>query len=158
MLLFGVALFAKLVKVGYNVNWNLQCIKSACLNVPAYLLFLKFLNTNPVSLMPHCIQHTGLLMHLCRAGSAILLKLPGHLGSLLMDCGEGCWGQMLRCLGPEAAQHQVRGFVRVPIVWYAYRGSLLAFQQALGQLGVSHVHQCLWHQPSNAPTFNLGVY
>eukprot|EP00967_Tisochrysis_lutea_P072587 scaffold96850_cov16-Tisochrysis_lutea.AAC.1 len=41
-----------------------------------------------------------------QAGSAILLKLPGSMGSLLMDCGEGSWGQMLRCLGPEVARQQ----------------------------------------------------
>lgn len=44
----------------------------------------------------------------CRAGSAILLALGGAHGSLLMDCGEGTWGQMVRCLGPEGARAQVR--------------------------------------------------
>ncbi|KAL6752937.1 beta-lactamase-like protein [Haematococcus lacustris] len=38
-----------------------------------------------------------------RSASGILLRCPGGQGSLLMDCGEGSWGQLLRWLGQESA-------------------------------------------------------
>ncbi|GFH06449.1 lactamase_B domain-containing protein [Haematococcus lacustris] len=38
-----------------------------------------------------------------RSASGILLRCPGGQGSLLMDCGEGSWGQLLRWLGQDAA-------------------------------------------------------
>lgn len=37
-----------------------------------------------------------------RGPSAILLRVSGHF--LLMDCGEGTWGQLLRWFGPAGAK------------------------------------------------------
>ena len=60
-----------------------------------------------------CFSQMSVSIHPHRAGSAILLKLPGTMGSMLMDCGEGTWGQMLRCLGPEVARQQVSTFFSI---------------------------------------------
>lgn len=73
-----------------------------------------------------------------RAGSAILLKLPGSMGSLLMDCGEGSWGQMLRCLGPEVARQQVAA---LRCVWVSHKHA----DHALGLSGL------LAARPAGAP-------
>lgn len=42
-----------------------------------------------------------------RNGSCILLQLSCG-GALMMDCGEGTWGQMVRAMGREGATQQVR--------------------------------------------------
>lgn len=72
---------------------------------------------NIVTVMKHRLCH-----HVCRAASGILLHVPPGYGpplqagrpplpwaggSLLMDCGEGTWGAMVRWLGVENAATQV---------------------------------------------------
>ncbi|KAF5840784.1 beta-lactamase-like protein [Dunaliella salina] len=60
------------------------------------------------------------------------------MGSMLMDCGEGSWGQMLRCLGPEAARQQVAA---LRCVWVSHKHA----DHALGLSGL------LAARPASAP-------
>ena len=43
-----------------------------------------------------------------RGGSAIMIRLDSNRKAILLDCGEGTYGQMVRYLGPSGAAEAVR--------------------------------------------------